>query len=339
VNVIPSTLKDTMTNHPRLSLTSLALASTLAATLVLGACSTMPADNAALMNARAAFESAQNNAQTRELAAAELAAASTALNRANEAFKRGDKLSEVDHLAYLANQRVAVAQQTAKQKAADAMLVSAEAERDRTRLAARTNEADAATAQARRAQEEAQASQRTAQASREQSEAARQQAETATRVAQAAQMQTAQAQARAMQLETQVEEQMRALNAKKTERGMVVTIGDVLFDSGRAQLKSGSARDMGKLAEFFKTYPQRTALVEGFTDSVGSDASNQDLSNRRADAVRAALVEMGVARERINARGYGEAFPVAGNDNASGRQMNRRVEIVLSDDSGQVKPR
>ena len=293
----------------------------LAATLLLGACSSLPADNAALMSARAAFEGARNNAQTRELAAAELSAAGTALNRANEAFTRGDKLAEVDHLAYLASQRVAVAQQTARQKAADAQLLSAEAERDRSRLAARTSEADSAQMLAQRSQQEAQAAQRSAAASQ--------------MSAQSAQMQTADAQARAMQLE----EQLRALNAKKTDRGMVVTIGDVLFDSGRAELKPGSARDMSKLADFFKANPQRTALVEGFTDSVGSEAANQDLSNRRAAAVQAALADMGVERQRISARGYGKAYPVAGNENASGRQMNRRVEIVLSDESGQIKQR
>ena len=306
------------------SLNSLALA----ATLVLGACSSLPADNAALMNARAAVDSAQNNAQTRELAATELAAASTALTRANDAFTRRDSVAEVDHLAHLANQRVAVAQQTARQKAADAQLLSAVAERDRARLAARTNEADTAQRQAQLSQQDAQASQRDAQAAQRSAAASQMNAESA-------QMQTADAQARARQLE----DQLRAMNAKKTERGMVVTIGDVLFDSGRAELKPGSARDMDKLAAFFKTYPQRTAMVEGFTDSVGSEATNQDLSNRRAAAVQAALANLGVDRARINVRGYGEAFPVAGNDNASGRQMNRRVEIVLSDDSGQIKPR
>jgi len=300
----------------------------LAASLLLGACSSLQADNTALMNARAAFDSAQNNAQTRELAAAELATAGTALNRANEAFTRRDSVAEVDHLAYLANQRVSVAQQTARQKAADAQLLSAVADRDRARLAARTNEADVAQRQAQLSQQDAQAAQRDAQAA--------QRSAAASQVnAQSAQMQTADAQARALQLE----DQLRAMNAKKTDRGMVVTIGDVLFDSGRAELKPGSGRDMDKLAVFFKTYPQRTAMVEGFTDSVGSEAMNQDLSNRRAAAVQAALANLGVDPARINVRGYGEAFPVAGNDNANGRQMNRRVEIVLSDDSGQVRAR
>lgn len=286
----------------------------LAASLALAACGSVPADNAALVNARAAYASAQGNVQTRELAGAELAAASAALTRANESFQRGDRAAEVDHLAYLASQRVAVAQQTARQKAADAEMVSAEAERDRTRLAARTSEVDTA--------------QRQAQMSREQSEAS-------MRVAQGAQRQTAEAQARTLL----VEEQLRALNAKQTDRGMVVTIGDVLFDTGRAELKSGSARDMGKLAEFFRAHPERTALVEGFTDSVGGPAANQELSDQRAEAVRTALVGLGVARERINVQGYGEAFPVAGNGNAGGRQMNRRVEVLVSDDSGQIRPR
>jgi outer membrane protein OmpA-like peptidoglycan-associated protein len=334
-----------MTHKATFTRTSLALA----AALLLGACSTLPADNATLLNARAAFANAQNTAQTRALAAPELAAAGTALNRANAAFTRGDSVAEVDHLAYLANQRVSVAQQTARQKAADAELLSAEAERDRTRLLARTTEANEAQAQAQRSQLTAQAAQsaaaasqmnaqlaqRDAQSAQRDSQAAQRGAESAQRNAQSAQMQNADAQARAAQLE----EQLRALNAKKTERGMVVTIGDVLFDTGRAELKPGSARDMGKLADFFRAYPQRTALVEGFTDSVGGEAANQDLSDRRAAAVQTALSNLGVDRQRISAKGYGEAFPVAGNDNAGGRQMNRRVEIVLSDDSGQIKPR
>ena len=88
-----------------------------------------------------------------------------------------------------------------------------------------------------------------------------------------------------------------------------------------------------------KAYPKRTALVEGFTDSTGSDATNQTLAARRAESVQAALVGMGVTRERIAAKGYGEAFPVASNATTDGRQLNRRVEIVLSDDSGKIAPR
>lgn len=327
-----------MKPHPRLPSRLIALAVIAA----VSACSSLQADNPALLNARQAYSAARDTPQTRELAAAELAAAGLALERANEAYKRGDKTSEVDHLAYLASQQVAVAQQTRRQKAAEGELARAEAERDRARLAARTNEADAAqrSAQlaqrdAQAAQREAEASQRSADVSRQQSDASRRAADDARAQAAASQEQTASAQARASQLEAQ----LRELNAKQTDRGMVVTIGDVLFDSGRAELKPGSERNMEKLVGFFKAYPQRKALVEGFTDSVGGEGVNQALSSRRADAVRGALVGMGVERSRIEARGYGEAFPVAGNDSASGRQLNRRVEIVLSDEAGRVAPR
>ena len=120
---------------------------------------------------------------------------------------------------------------------------------------------------------------------------------------------------------------------------MVITMGDVLFDTGRAELSGGGMRNVEKLGGFLKTYPQRKVMIEGFTDSVGGDAQNQTLSARRADAVRAALQGLGVGSERLATRGYGESFPVAANDSASGRQLNRRVEIVLSDEAGVIAPR
>jgi outer membrane protein OmpA-like peptidoglycan-associated protein len=129
------------------------------------------------------------------------------------------------------------------------------------------------------------------------------------------------------------------LNAKQTDRGMTITLGDVLFDTGKAQLKSGSERSLQKLTQFLKENPQRNVAVEGFTDSVGGEDFNQQLSERRANAVRDALVAQGVESERISASGYGEAFPVAGNEAAAGRQLNRRVEIVVSDDNKKVAPR
>ena len=129
------------------------------------------------------------------------------------------------------------------------------------------------------------------------------------------------------------------MEAKKTDRGMVVTLGDVLFDTNEAQLKSGGMRNVQKLADFFRQYPQRNVMIEGFTDSTGSDGHNQQLSDRRADSVRTALLGMGMDSQRITWRGYGESFPVAGNDTAAGRQMNRRVEVVVSDDNGKIAPR
>jgi outer membrane protein OmpA-like peptidoglycan-associated protein len=133
--------------------------------------------------------------------------------------------------------------------------------------------------------------------------------------------------------------QLKALNAQKTERGMVITLGDVLFSTDRAQLNSGGIRNVQKLADFLAQYPQYKVLVEGYTDSTGSDSHNQELSERRASTVQLALLETGISSDRVQPRGYGESFPVAGNDNAASRQLNRRVEIVFSDENGNLATR
>ena len=120
---------------------------------------------------------------------------------------------------------------------------------------------------------------------------------------------------------------------------MVITLGDVLFGTDLARLNADGMRTAQKLANVLQQNPKRTVLIEGFTDSTGTAAHNQELSERRASAVRNALQELGVARERVAIRGYGEAYPVAANDTAQNRQLNRRVEIVLSDDTGKTTAR
>jgi outer membrane protein OmpA-like peptidoglycan-associated protein len=137
----------------------------------------------------------------------------------------------------------------------------------------------------------------------------------------------------------QLEAELKELNAKKTERGLVITLGDVLFDTNQAQLKPGGTRSLQKLAGFLKQYPQRHAQVEGHTDNTGAAEYNQALSDRRANAVRAALVDLGVGNDRIATHGYGQASPVASNDTASGRRQNRRVEIIISDDKSDISAR
>ena len=118
-----------------------------------------------------------------------------------------------------------------------------------------------------------------------------------------------------------------------------MTISDVLFDTGRAELKPGGVRMLQKVADFLRQYPQRTIMVEGFTDSIGGETYNLSLSERRANAVRATLVGMGVSPDRVHTQGFGKAFPIASNGNPAGRQLNRRVEVVISDDSGRIPPR
>lgn len=133
--------------------------------------------------------------------------------------------------------------------------------------------------------------------------------------------------------------QMEALQAEKTERGMVLTLGDVLFDVNKADLKPAGVRTVRRLSDFMLQYEDRRVRVEGYTDSTGAESYNQDLSERRAMAVRDALLAEGIARSRVEVIGYGEAYPVASNETSAGRQQNRRVEIVISDENGVIQTR
>lgn len=137
----------------------------------------------------------------------------------------------------------------------------------------------------------------------------------------------------------EMEKELAELNAKKTERGLVITLGDVLFDVNQARLKSGSRRDLQKVVDFLREYPERKVLIEGFTDNTGSESYNQILSERRANAVRTFFIEKGISSDRVAARGYGESNPVASNATPASRQLNRRVEIVISKDESDIEPR
>lgn len=150
------------------------------------------------------------------------------------------------------------------------------------------------------------------------------------------------AQQRADQAGNRADELARALEqmqAQRTERGLVVTVRDVLFETDRAQLPPGALRTADLLADVLKQHPRHRIRIEGFADSQGSEAHNLRLSTRRALAFRDALVQRGVSADRIDTQGLGEAFPVASNRTAEGRQQNRRIEVLFSDESGQLKPR
>lgn len=123
--------------------------------------------------------------------------------------------------------------------------------------------------------------------------------------------------------------QLEELNAKATDRGLVMTLGDVLFETGKSQLKDHAANNLIKLSSFLQKYPDYTLIIEGHTDNVGSEESNMSLSQRRADAVRSYLVTQGISATRLTTVGKGEGSPVASNDSTSGRQMNRRVEVII----------
>ena len=118
-------------------------------------------------------------------------------------------------------------------------------------------------------------------------------------------------------------------NIKETSRGLVISLSDILFDVNKATLKAGATNNVQKIAAILNQYPNYKISVEGHTDATGSDAYNQSLSERRAASVREALITGGVSADRITSKGFGESQPVASNDTPSGRQQNRRVEVIV----------
>lgn len=273
----------------------------------LAACSTAPMHTLLLDQTRSDYLAAQGDPAVATYAATEFQAAGSALEQANAAAGRRASPEEVDKLAYLARQKIATAQEVARQKQAEASVAQAGQERDALRLLQRTAEADLARDQAERAKAQADAAANSAR-------------EIAARNA-------------------ALQQQLADLQAKQTERGIIITLSDVLFQVDKAELSADGMRTAQKLADVLMQAPQSVVLIEGFTDSTGTADHNLQLSQRRAEAVRNALIGLGVAQEKIATRGYGEAYPVASNGDAASRQLNRRVEIVLSQNGAPIASR
>ncbi len=310
-----------MNSNTRVSGTRSVLLATAAAALLMAGCASTPEEIPALEQARAELETARGDANAQRYASEEVKEAERLLTAADQARESKKDVTEISHLAYLSLQTSRIAREMGKAKSAEERIAAASAERERARLEARTREADAATTAAEEAR--AAASQ------------ARDEARQAQSLAEAASSQLAIEQER----RAQAEQEMEGLLAKRSERGLIVTLGDVLFDTGRAELKSGAARQLDTVATFLAQHPERQVLIEGFTDSVGTDAYNEELSEERAEAVRSALLSRGVDTSRVQVEGYGEQFPVATNADSGGRQLNRRVEVVVSNDAEPVAPR
>lgn len=229
------------------------------------------------------------------------------LNDARQSLARLDatprsEREEIAHLAYVSRQRIAIARAAGELGGFEANVGRLGEQRDALRLEARTTEADVARAESAQNLADARSARGIA----------------------------ASAVSRARELEGRIAD----LEAEQTERGLVMTMRGVLFDSGSASILPGAQRALGEVAALLNEYPDRRVDVEGHTDSVGGGAYNQALSERRASSVAAFLRLNGVEAARVESRGLGESKPVASNDDAAGRQSNRRVEIVLVEPAG-----
>ena len=287
-------------------LVAIAVASAL---LGVAGCETTPDSSAQLEQARQAVAQAESDPNVAKYSPTELDRARKLLvNAEGSAKEKGAKDQTAAHYAYLTTQMARIAQQRAQEQVATARIKAGETERQKILLSAREAEAGHAIAQAQAAQADAAN----------------------------ARNQVVQAQAEQQRLAAQLEN----MQASQTARGIVLTLGgDVLFDSGKAQLKPGAARPIDQIAAFLNENPERRVQVEGFTDSQGANEYNLELSQSRADAVAMAIIQRGIDAQRVRALGYGEDFPKASNDSAGSRQLNRRVEIIVSKDDGAIPGR
>jgi outer membrane protein OmpA-like peptidoglycan-associated protein len=283
------------------------LISAISLALALGACADGPRPNPALESAHDAVRAAEADPNVSKYAALDLEAARKNLAIADDAALHHHD-SDIAQPAYMAEQNARLARIHGAAKADDARVAAGQSERDQIMLSARTREV--------------------------------QNAKAATNVALDQRDQAAQNAAAAQQEAARLQAEVDQLKATPTPRGLVLTLGDVLFDTGRAELNPGAGRKLDQLAQFLNEHKDRLVQIDGFTDSVGTDAYNEDLSRRRADAVKSALLLRGVDSARIGTVGYGKAYPVASNSESGGRQLNRRVEVVIGGNDGRpISPR
>lgn len=227
--------------------------------------------------------------------------------------------------AEMAEDRAQQARQSAEmaqQQRARALAEARDAQQVRDAALQARAEAEAARTEAERLKAQAQ---QAAESAMSEAEKARAQAQAEAARAEAAQAEAAAAKAAMNNLQNQLSE----LQARQTDRGLVITLGDVLFEFNKSDLKAGAARNLQPLVKALQNNPEQQVIVEGHTDNVGSEAYNLKLSEQRAQSVKDHLTGEGIDGDRIDIEGLGFEFPVAGNDTAAGRQQNRRVEIVL----------
>ncbi len=267
-------------------------------TLFLMACATTQPANDLLNEAKSTYETAKMSSGILNTSAREMDLAGDALKKAKSMHEGGKEKSLVDHYAIVALKNAEIAQERLQLKQTRKDIDKANVKRQRMLVDARSSEVDVAKRELVSARSEA--------------EKAKQEAE--------------QAKAEALQMAAQMDD----LKAEQSDRGIVLTLQDIVFAFNSADLQPGGERTVNRIAKYLNEYPKRRLTVEGFTDGVGSEEYNLKLSEKRAEAIRRSLVDQGVERQRISTEGLGESYPVASNDTDAGRQRNRRVEVIVS---------
>jgi outer membrane protein OmpA-like peptidoglycan-associated protein len=313
--------------------------SVAATSLLLTACATAPKAPEGAADARSRLMQLQGDANLASRAPIEIKDADAAVTAA-EKPQRDATLGR--HLVLMADHKVDIAGAWAQSRWYEDQRADLTAQSDAARLASRTREADLARNDAAVARNQSQVARNDAtlarnqtQAARDDASVARSQTELARTDAAVARNETEQALVGVAAVNAENADLQRSiaeLNARDTDRGLVVTLGDVLFETGKAELRGGTPVDLDNLAVFLNRYPTRTVLIEGHTDNVGTDSSNLSLSQRRATSVQTYLVIQGISSARLTASGQGETHPIASNDDDTGRQQNRRVEVIISND-------
>ncbi len=275
------------------------LAVAAAVTLAVTSCATAPQSPNGSAEVRNKLNALQSNSSLANHVPVELREAEAAVLIAEAPV--GQDVALGQHRVYMADQLVEIATANAATGYAEGQREVLAQKRDNARLDARTREADKArreSAMAKSATEDARAA-------------------AATNATEAAEK------------EKELLRQIDVLQAEATDRGLVLTLGDVLFATGRSDLKSGRNNTLDKLIVFLNEYPDRSVTIEGHTDDVGSLEMNQTLSQHRANNVKSYLTQHGIQSARLAATGMGETVPIADNLSASGRQQNRRVEVII----------
>lgn len=308
------------------------------ASLVVVACAMSPTSPQGSADVRNRLTALQNDPDLSGRARIELREAETAVRIAEQPLPSEDTALGA-HRVYMADRKVSIAEARANTQFAEEQRARLSEAREDARLQARTREADRARSDASLARIEAARARDETEIARSAAARARVDSETARSAADAAQASERAMMSAAVRDAEEYQRQIDALQAETTERGLVLTLGDVLFATDSAELQSGANRNLDRLVDFLSAYPDRRVLIEGHTDNVGNADYNRALSQRRAEAVRVHLTQRGISARSLSATGIGMDRPVTGNDTASGRQQNRRVEIIIENPPVPVEQR